>query len=408
MAWRYSRAKKRNHFVSFITLASVLGIALGVTVLITVLSVMNGFEFQVKKRFFALAPQVTVQMPYAAMADWKKTATLLSKEPGVEALAPFAGGMGIIVNGQQFTGLQFLGIIPSEEQKISELGSKIVAGNLASLQANKFNIVLGQTIADKLNVALGDKITVMTPQTSVTLAGVFPRYRQFTISGIFHASDGFGFDSSIAYIDMSDALKLFGSQQSQNGINLKLSNLYAAPQISSALQAKLPISYSVSNWTQTFGAFAQALDMEKSALFIILLLIVAVATFNLVSTLVMVVNDKQADIAILRTLGATPGLVMRSFILQGAIIGLIGTLLGLCGGIILSLNVTTITDWIQNTFHVQFLNSSLFIIDYLPSKITLSDVVSVCLCSFGLSLLATVYPAWVAFRTQPAEALRYE
>jgi len=405
---RYTRAKRRNHFISFISLASMLGIALGVIVLITVLSVMNGFDYQIRQRFFAIAPQVTVMTGQNINQTWRKTSEKIASLSEITGVAPYASGKGMIINAGQIDGVQAVGILPSQEGKVSVLGKKMEQGNLNSLQPGKFNMVIGRALARRLGVTLGDKVTLLTPQMSVTLAGVFPRYRQFTVSGIFHASGGFGFETGVVYIDMQDATKLFAMGQAINGFHVKLKNLYQAPQVSELLENLLPKQYQVTNWTIQFGAFFQALAMEKTMLFVILLLIVAIAAFNLVSTLVMVVNDKRADIAILRTLGASPGTIMRTIMVQGAIVGIVGTLIGLVLGLLLAHNVTEITNWIQRIFHVQFVQSSVYWIDFLPSRIELSDVIKVSLIAFGLSIVATFYPAWVAFRTQPAEALRYE
>lgn len=405
---RYTRAKRRNHFISFISLASMLGIALGVTVLITVLSVMNGFDYQISTRFFAIAPQVTVMTPTQMGARWKPLAKKIDHLPGVVASAPFVSGKGMVVKDGQLHGLEVVGILPSQEHKISALSQKMVLGTLGSLKAGRYRVVIGQSLADRLRLSVGDKVNLLTPQTTVTLAGVFPRYKTFTVSGIFHASGGFGFENAIAYTNFTDAAKLYPSGHGTQGLHIKLKNLYQAQHITNMIRTLLPYRFVVSNWTQQYGAFFEALAMEKTMLFIILLLIVAVAAFNLVSTLVMVVNDKRADIAILRTLGASPLTIMGTFVVQGAVVGLVGVLLGLIGGVVLSLNVTALTNFIQNTFHVQFISSSVYFIDYLPSRIQVSDIVQVSAMAFGLSLLATLYPAFIAFRTQPAEALRYE
>jgi lipoprotein-releasing system permease protein len=408
IAWRYVRAKKRNRFVSFISLASMLGIALGVTVLITVLSVMNGFDAVIQSKFFALAPQLTLFVPYDKMSQWQSIQKKITPIKQIQAAAPFSSGQGMLILGQQIRGLRFVGITPKAERNISKIGDHILGGKLESLTPGSFNLIVGQSLAMHTGLAVGDKVNVFTPQTSVTLAGIFPRYRQFTISGIFHVSDGFGFGNSVAYMNRQDAMHLFGSEQSQNGLHITLHNVFQAQAVNQQLQKLFPPQYMLSDWTQTFGAFFSALQMEKMILFIILLLIVAVAAFNLVSSLVMVVNDKKSDIAILRTIGASPGLILRSFILQGALIGFIGTALGLLGGVLLASHVTVIANWLQNTFHIQFVRADVFFVNYVPSKIHLHDLVQVCSLAFAFSLAATIYPAWMAFKTEPAEALRYE
>lgn len=405
---RYTRAKRRNHFISFISLASMLGIALGVMVLITVLSVMNGFDYQIRTRFFAIAPQVTVFGNQAIQKVWPDLDKKVMSISGVEATAPYVSGKGMLSVAGQFDGIQVVGIDPKVEPTVSEIGKKIVQGSLNTLTPNSFNMIMGKKLAETLGLQVGDKVTLLTPRTTVSLAGVFPVYRRFTLSGIFEAGSGFGFENTVAYINLQDASKLFPPGIGSSGLHVKLNNLYDANSISQAIENFLPPGYLVTNWTEQFGAFFQALTMEKTMLFLILLLIVAVAAFNLVSTLVMVVNDKRADIAILRTLGASPRTIMATFIIQGAVVGLIGTLLGVIGGIIFSLNVTHLANFLQREFNVQFISSSVYFIDFLPSRLQAIDVVRVGIAAFLLSLLATIYPAFIAFRTQPAEALRYE
>ena len=405
---RYTRAKQRNHFISFISLASMLGIALGVAVLITVLSVMNGFDDQIRTRFFALAPQITALTNQPLSSDWQQLAKRIDRLPEVVGIAPFASGQGIIVSAGQLSGIQLSGIDPQQEHRVSQLADKIKQGQIASLIPGQFNLIIGQTLAAKLALRIGDKVNVFTPEVTLTLAGAFPRFRRFTITGIFQTGNGFGFETSVAYMNWIDAMKLFPASAGTRGLHISVRDLYQVAKVSRQIEQRLPADFLVTNWTQQFGAFFQALAMEKNMLFIILLLIVAVAVFNLVSTLVMMVNAKQAEIAILRTIGAKPIMIMMTFIFQGLIIGLVGIILGVIGGILLAVNVTEITNAIQQFFNVQFISSSVYFIDYLPSKLLFSDIVKVVIAAFGLSLLATIYPALMAFRTQPAEALRYE
>lgn len=405
---RYTRAKQRNHFISFISLASILGIALGVTVLITVLSVVNGFDHQIRTRLFALIPQVTLITNEDMSETWQNLQGNVQKISGVAAAAPYVTGNGIVVRGNQVNGLQLMGIDPHEERKVSELDSKLVVGHLDSLKPGAYNIILGRGMAQALGLKVGDKLNIFTPNATVTLMGTFPRVKRFTVSAIFHASSGFDFDTTVAFMNMSDARKLFPGSEGSSGLHIKLNNIYDAGVVSRDLQSILPPTYQISNWMLQLGAFFQALAMEKTMLFIILLLIVAVAVFNLVSTLVMVVNDKRPDIAILRTLGASPGTILRTILVAGSIIGIVGTLLGLIGGLLLASHITAITNSLQSMLGIQLINESVFFVDYLPSKINAWDVVHVCLIAFGLSVVATLYPAWIAFRTQPAEALRYD
>jgi len=386
----------------------MMGIALGVMVLIIVLSVMNGFDYQIRQRFFSIAPEVTVLTGQSILSNWQKTSRKLIRLPEVSGVAPYVSGKGMLIRQGEIEGVQAIGIEPGVESAVSQIARKMKAGSINSLQPGKYRLVIGLALAEQLGLQVGDQVNLLTPQVSVTLAGIFPRYRRFTVSGIFHTGAGFGFESGVVYMNMHDAARLFSTGQAISGFHVKLHNLYQAPLVTEMIQKMLPRFYSVTNWTRQFGAFFQALAMEKTMLFVILLLIVAVAVFNLISTLVMVVNDKRADIAILRTLGASPGMIMRTIMVQGAIIGVVGTLIGLLLGLLLAMHVTEITNAIQNFFGVQFLKSSVYFIDFLPSRIQLGDVLKVCCIAFGLSIAATLYPAWLAFRTQPAEALRYE
>ncbi|OGO93346.1 MAG: ABC transporter [Coxiella sp. RIFCSPHIGHO2_12_FULL_44_14] len=405
---RYTRAKRRSHFIAFISLVSMLGIALGVMVLITVLSVMNGFDDQIRTRFFAIAPQVTVTAEPSAFHAWETIRKQVNTFPQVINSAPFVVGQGMLSNDDRVEGVAVVGILPSEESKISELGEKMVIGSLSSLdKAGAYRMVIGQKLANQLGLLVGDSVNLFTPQTTITPFGVLPQFRRFNVGGIFNTDSGFGFDTGVAFINLQDAQKLFPSSGNV-GLHVKLKDLYTAGTFTEQLQNFLPPGFIVTNWMQEYGTFFHAIAMEKTIMFVILLLIVGVAVFNLVSTLVMVVNDKRADIAILRTLGATRTTIMLIFIIQGAVVGLVGTLLGILGGIVLSLNATAIVDDIQRLFHVQFIQSSVYFVNFLPSQLQISDVLGVALIAFGLSLLATLYPAFIAFRTQPAEALRYE
>jgi lipoprotein-releasing system permease protein len=267
---------------------------------------------------------------------------------------------------------------------------------------------LGSELASDLGVAVGDKITLLIPKFTVTPLGAMPRFKQFTVAGIFQVGGGFGFDSDMAFIHLKDAQTLFQLNNNVSGLRLKLQDLYAAPRVSQELAKKLPESYSITNWTETYGSYMHAIQLEKTMMFLILLFLVAIAAFNLVSMLVMVVTDKQADIAILRTLGATPKMILAIFVVQGTLIGVVGTLLGLLVGVTLSLHVTELVNFLEQVFHVQLFTSDVYFLNYLPSQLALSDVTHICSIALIMSLLATLYPAWRAARTQPAEALRYE
>lgn len=405
----YTRAKQRNHFISFISLSSMLGIALGVTVLITVLSVMNGFDEEIRHRIFGMAQQINIRpIMNEALQDWKTLATRVEKYPDVTAAAPFVAAQGMLANSGAVRPAIINGISPEDEKNFSILGSKMVAGSLNNLRPNQFGIVMGQELADALGLTLGDKVTVLTPQASLTPAGIMPRFKRFTVVGIYRVGTGFGFDNGLALIHMRDAQALFQLGNGVTGLRLKLTDLYAAPKVAEGLAKILPPELQVHDWTETFGDFFRVIALEKTTMFIILLLLIAVAAFNLVSTLVMVVTDKQSDIAILRTLGATPSTILNIFIVQGTIISIIGTFLGLIGGITLALNATALVSAIESYFHVKLLSSNIYFVNYLPSKLIWSDVWHICLAAILLSLLATLYPSWRAARVQPAQALRYE
>lgn len=403
---RYTRAKKRNHFVSFISLSSMLGIGMGVMVLITVLSVMNGFDVEIHKRFFGMAPEITVNGRDGKLADWQTLAVQIKKMPSIKAVAPYVGGQGLLTYEGQVLPIVLTGIIPEAERQVNRLQQKLLVGSMSEL--NHFGIILGRSLAENLGVMLGDKITLMIPQATVTPAGMVPRFKRFTVKGIFSAGSGFNFDSKLAFISLTDAQKLLQLGDDVTGLRLKISNIYQAPHLSEQLQQQLGDNYQVGNWTETFGAFFDAVKMEKTMMFLILILIIAVAAFNLVSSLVMVVNDKQAEIAIMRTIGATPRLILAVFIVQGMTVGIVGTMIGVVTGVLLASNATAIVNYLQQLFDIQVLSSSIYFVDYLPSKVLLRDVIEVCLIALFMSFVATLYPAWRASKTIIAEALHYE
>ena len=403
---RYTRAKKRNHFVSFISLSSMLGIALGVMVLITVLSVMNGFDEQIHKRFFGMAPEITVTGPDNKIHDWPALETKLQSFAGVKAVAPYVGGQGLLTHDGQVLPIILTGVLPAKEQMVTHLKEKMLAGSMDDLK--NFGLILGKGLADNLGLMIGDKVTIMIPQATVTPAGMIPRFKRFTVVGIFSAGTGFNFDTKLAFINLSDAQKLFQLGDDISGLKMKITDIYKAPELSDTISNKLGEGYQVGNWTEQFGAFFEAVKMEKTMMFLILMLIIAVAAFNLVASLVMVVNDKQAEIAIMRTIGATPATILKIFIVQGLMVGVVGTLLGLAGGLVLASNATTIVNHLQSLFNVKVLSSSIYFVDYLPSKILWSDLWQICALALLMSFLATIYPAWRASKTVIAEALHYE
>ena len=404
---RYTRAKRRNHFISFISLASMLGTALGVTALITVLSVMNGFGEELRGRILSVAAHVTVTGYGGDLSDWQQVQKNAVDNEGVLGSAPYVLAQGLLTVHGKSSGVMVRGILPAEEASVSSLGENMKGGSLDDLAAGEYRIILGQELAFSLGVWLGDKVTLMAPQASVTAAGILPRMKRFTVVGVFEAGM-YEYDSGLVLIDMADAQTLYRLGEEVTGLRLKLDDIDAAPLFSLDLAKQLGADFRIRNWTQEHVSFFRALKIEKNVMFVILMLIVAVAAFNLVSTLVMVVTDKQADIAILRTLGMSPGNVMSVFIYQGTIIGFIGTLLGLTGGVALALNVSAIVSAIERFFQVQFMPADLYYISGFPSRLDWSDVTVIGVLSFVMSMLATIYPAWRASRTMPAEALRYE
>lgn len=403
---RYTRAKKKNHFISFISFSSMLGIAVGVMVLITVLSVMNGFDEEIHRRFFAMAPEITITGSDNTISNWRQLADELKAMPQVLAVAPFVGGQALITHQGQVVPVVLSGVSPSYEEGVTHLHDKLLVGQIEGLA--HFGMILGQGLADKLGVVLGDKVTLMIPEATITPAGMIPRFKRFTVNGVFSAGTGFNFDTKLAFLDLSDAQKLMHLGNKVSGIKLKIRNVYEAPLLSEKIAKKLGDGYFVANWTNQFGAFFQAIKMEKTMMFLILMLIIGVAAFNLISSLVMVVNDKQSEIAILRTLGATPSTILWVFIVQGMTVGLVGTLLGLVSGLLLASNATTIVNYLQSWLGMNFLSAKVYFVDYLPSKILWHDVWVVCVVALLMSFMATIYPARRASKTIIAEALHYE
>ncbi len=402
---RYTRAKRRNHFISFISLVSMLGIIIGIMALITVMSVMNGFDTQMRTRILGAVAHATVSGVGQSVEDWPHAVKVAESDPHVIGAAPYVHGEAFL-QGRRSHGALVRGVVPRLESKVVSFGSHMKAGSLDSLKPGSWHIVLGNELAMRLGVTLGDKVTLYAASVRSTPMGAMPRLRRFTVTGIF--SMGFSeVDSGLALINMDDAEALY-SKPGPTGIRLRLDDVYQAWPVAQRLAHQLGRMYRVQTWIQTNANLFKALSMEKLVMFIILSLIIAVAAFNLVSSLVMVVTDKQADIAILRTLGATPRTVMGVFMVQGMVIGIVGIALGVLFGVLLAINVPAIVDWIQNLFHVQFLSPDVYYISEIPSDMHWSDVGWIAGMAFLFSLLATIYPAWRASRTQPAQALRYE
>ncbi len=404
---RYTRAKRRNHFISFISMISMLGIALGVAALIVVLSVMNGFQTELRGRILAVVSHIQISGANGEMADWQGVAEQARTQPGVLAAAPFVQAQGMLSFGQAVRGAMVRGVVPDLEDKVVDFRTHMKEGSLDSLSADSFNIVLGSELARALGIFVGDKVTVIAPQGVVTPAGVIPRLKTFKVSGIFEVGM-FEYDSGLALIGMADAQLLYRLEDRVSGVRLKLDDLFKAPAIARQLANRLDTAAYISDWTRSHANFFRAVQIEKNMMFIILSLIVAVAAFNIVSTLVMAVTDKQSDIAILRTLGASPGSVMAIFMVQGALIGFIGLGLGVAGGVVLALNVDIVVPFIERLLGTQFMSKEVYYISNLPSELRWDDVMTITGVSFVLSLVATIYPSWRASRVNPAEALRYE
>jgi lipoprotein-releasing system permease protein len=404
---RYTRAKRRNHFISFISLTSMLGVALGVAALITVLSVMNGFEKELRQRILGMTSHAFITGTDGTLSDWQSLQTRLTGYPELVDSAPFVEGQAMLSQGSRVRGTLVRGIDPALEPRVSAIGDKIIAGQLDDLKPGSFDIILGKDLANAMGVGVGDKITMITPHVTPTPAGVIPRLKRLDVIGIFEIGM-YEYDSALAIMNMEDAAKLFKIPNKVTGLRLELDDVYKAPRILRELLTTLPTSYRGADWTYQHANFFRALKTEKTVMFVILMLIVAVAAFNIVSTLIMMVTDKQADIAILRTLGMTPSDIMAIFMVQGTLIGLFGTLLGIVGGVALALNVETIIANIEQILGYQFLPADVYYISNLPSDLHWNDVTIIGITAFVLSLLSTIYPSWRAAKIRPAEALRYD
>ncbi|MBC3362033.1 lipoprotein-releasing ABC transporter permease subunit [Pseudomonas sp. SWRI154] len=405
---RYTRAKRRNHFVSFISLTSIIGLALGVVVMIVVLSVMNGFDHEMRTRVLGMVPHATLETG-EAISDWPSLAAKVKQNPQVLAVAPFTQMQGLLTNDGKVSKVLLNGIDPGLERQVSIIDNFMKQGKLDDLAPGSFGIVIGDKAAAKLGVAIGDKLTFVAPEVTVTPGGMFPRMKRFTVVGIFHVGAG-ELDGYLGVTNLQDLARLHRWKPDQvQGLRLKFDDLFQAPRVAWSIAQQLGEDrYYARDWTRTHGNLYQAIRMEKAMIGLLLLLIVAVAAFNIISTLVMVVNDKKGDIAILRTLGATPGQIMRIFMVQGTVIGVIGTFVGALVGMFAALNVSAAIAALEGLLGHKFLNADVYFIDYLPSQLQSDDVLMVCGAALILSFLATLYPAWRAARTQPAEALRYE
>ena len=404
---RYTRAKRRNHFISFISLISMFGIALGVMALIVVLSVMNGFENELRGRILGMVSHVTVSSFRGPLQDWQELRSEALEHPQVIGGAPYTEAEAMISNLSSVSGALVRGIDPQTETEVSEIHQHMEFGALGDLVAGEYGIVLGSGLANSLDVVPGDRVTMVTPQATASPLGFLPRLRRFKVVGIFEIGV-YEYDRSSALVHYQDASKLFRLEGGVSGIRLKLEDLDLAPLVRQDLKQTIGLQYWVSDWTLRHSNYFKAVRTEKTVMFIILSLIVAVAAFNIVSTLVMVVTDKQADIAILRTLGMSPLSIMWVFMVQGTLIGLIGTLAGLVSGVVVASHIDVIVPALEQFFHTQFLPRGVYPITDLPAEMKQSDIIKITLLSFGVSVVATLYPALRASKTRPAEALSYE
>ncbi|WP_256981558.1 lipoprotein-releasing ABC transporter permease subunit [Bordetella genomosp. 4] len=410
MARLRKRRGRRDGFISFHSATSMVGIALGVAALIIVLSVMNGFQKDVRDRMLSVLPHIELYVPGASservIEQWQRFASVAERNPEVQGAAPFVAAQGMVVRGQALRGVQVRGIDPEREGSVSELPEQMVTGKLTDLKPGGFGAILGSDLANMMGVKVGDTLMMLAPQGSISPAGFAPRMRQFTVAGIF-SSGHYEYDSSLVFVDKDDAAKMF-RESGTGGVRLRVKDMQRAPQVALDLSKTLPPYVMAADWSHNNRTWFAAVQTEKRMMFLILVIIVAVAAFNLLSSLIMVVKDKQSDIAILRTLGAKPGVIARIFLVQGMLIGVVGTLMGVVSGLLIAYNVGAIVSFIEGLLGVHFLPREIYFISGMPSDPQLQDVVIIAATSFVLSLLATLYPSWRASRLQPAQVLRHD
>jgi lipoprotein-releasing system permease protein len=403
---RYLRAKRRNGFISFISLASILGIIIGVMALITTISVMSGFQEELRARILGMVAHATVEGLDGPLENWPQAVAMAKRDPRVLGAAPYVEREAMLQAGR-VQGAMVRGVLPDQEPNVSEIASKMKQGKLSDLQPGAYNIILGKELALWLGVGVGDKVTVYVPELNTTPVGVLPKMRRFTVSGIFEAGAQ-EYDLGLAVVHLQDAQKLTRMGDGVTGVRLRLTDFWNAWPIARDLADKMEGLYEVRDWTRDHENFFRALKMEKTVMFVLLSLVIAIAAFNLVSSLVMLVQDKQSDIAILRTLGLSTGGVMRVFMIQGLVIGLVGISLGVVGGVLLSVNLTYIVKGIEKITGSELMPADVYYISGVPTVVEPSDIALVAAVSVVLCVLATLYPAWRASRTDPATALRYE
>ena len=404
---RYLRSTHRRGFVSFVALMSVLGLMLGVATLITVLSVMNGFERELRNRILAVTSHGTLSGIEGSITDWQAVQRAALKQPGVQAAVPYIEEQAMLSNGVNVAGATVRGVLPNEERKATGLAQRLKTGRLEDLEPGQYHIVLGSALARELHAKVGGQVVLIAPEGTATPTGVVPRMRRFLVTGIFE-SGMYEFDRGLALVHITDASRLFKLGDKVSGIRLALNDPLQAPSLVVKIARDLGGGFYVSDWTRNHFNFFRSIELTKSMMFVILLMIVGVAAFNIVATLVMIVKEKQTDIAILRTLGAGPPNILTTFAIQGVLIGLVGTLLGAALGTVLSHNLESFIAWLERLFNTHFLDASVYYMSDLPAYVEWMDVVRVCTVAFLLCAVATIYPAWRASRTAPAEALRHE
>jgi lipoprotein-releasing system permease protein len=404
---RYVRSRSKNSFVSLISAISMLGIAIAVSVLIIVLSVVNGFERELKDRLLAMTAHASIEGVEGQLEDWQDLQRTAESNDRVVAAAPYVNGQALLVFGERLSGAELRGIDAQQEDAVSGVAGLMLEGRLDSLEPGEFNVVLGVELANKLGVGLGDKVTVTLAEGIVTPAGIVPRTKRFTVSGVYRVGM-YEFDRRLAFVNIGDAQKLYRKKDTVTGVRLAVTQIYEAHAIVREVALEHGALVLISDWTRRHVNFFRSIQITKSILFVILLLVIAVAAFNIVSTLVMVVKDKQTDIAILRTVGARPSSILRIFVTQGSVIGIVGTLAGVLFGVLLAMNLETVVTNLEAIFGIKFLAADVYFISDLPSELRVGDVLRIAAIALALALVSTLYPAWVAARTAPAEALRYD
>jgi lipoprotein-releasing system permease protein len=404
---RYLRSTRGNRFVSLISTISMVGVAIGVAVLIIVLSVMNGFEEELRGRILSLTSHATISGFGAGLADWRGAAARIDDNPEVVATAPYIEDQALLIAGRKSSGAILAGVLPQEETKVAAIDEKMASGSFSDLRAGEYGVILGAELAKALGVVRGDRVVVVTSMRTTTPVGVMPRHRGFRVVGTF-AAGMYEYDRNLAYVHLADAARLYRMGEQVTGLRLKLTDMFTAPRVVRDLALSLGGGYYIDDWTRKHANFFRSIQVTKTVMFVILLLVVGVAAFNIVSTLVMVVKEKQADIAILRTVGASPGSILGIFVIQGTAIGAIGTLAGVLLGVLISVNLEALIHALEALLGTQFMDARVYFMSDLPATVRWSDVLTISATAFGLCCLSTLYPSWRAARTQPARALRHD